>query len=366
VWVLTRHADVLAALRDPRFAADRMHGPDQLAAMGIQELEPLFATTRDMMLFLDPPDHTRLRGLVNKAFTPRVVEGMRARVQQLVDELLDQVAATGQTDLIQDLAVPLPTVVIAAMLGVPTEDRDRLKKWSDDFGFFIGSFSMSSDQLVSLQQSMTEFTGYFRARLAEVRKHPKDDLLSALASAEEKGDVLTEAELLSNCILLLAAGHETTTNLIGNGTLALLRNPDQKEKLQAGPSLIVGAIEELLRYDSPVQLTGRLIKEDIDFAGKQLAKGQEVLLVLGAANRDPERFPEPDRLDITRLDNRHLSFGQGPHFCLGAPLARLEGKVAISTLVHRMPALRLAIPGEDLQWQENQVLHGLKSLPLEF
>src|SRR5215212_10259773 len=338
-WVLTRYADVLGALRDPRFGADRMPDPDQLAAWGIQEFESLFASVKDMMLFLDPPDHTRLRGLVNKAFTPRVVEGMRARIQQLVDEMLDQVEGTGRIDLIRDLAVPLPTVVIAAMLGVPQEDREQLKVWSDDFGLFIGSFTLSAEALARLQQSMIEFVDYFRGRVAMARKHPKDDLLSAMAGAEEKGDMLSEAELFANCILLLAAGHETTTNLIGNGTLALLRNPGEKEKLQADPSLIAGAVEELLRYDSPVQLTARVPKEDVELGGKQIGKGQEAMLILGAANRDPERFPDPDRLDITRQDNRHLSFGQGPHFCLGAPLARLEGQVAIGTLLRRMPAL---------------------------
>ena len=363
-WIITGYADVLAVLRDPRFGAERTPNIDQLTEWGIPETYPLFNMVGKMMLMQDPPNHTRLRGLVNKAFTPRVVEGMRSRIQQIVDELLGKVESMGRMDIIRDLAVPLPTMVIAIMLGVPHEDRNQLKKWSSDFALFIGAFSVSTDELGRIQQSMGEFTDYFRGCVAEARKNPKDDLLSAMAHAEEQGDMLSEEELLANCVLLLAAGHETTTNLIGNGMLALLRNPDQKEKLQADPSLIVSAVEELLRYDSPVQLTGRVTKEEIEFSGKRIGKGQEIMVVMGAANRDPERFPDPDRLDITRQDNRHLSFGQGPHFCLGAPLARLEGQIAISTLLRRMPGLRLET--EELEWQQIQVLHGLKALPVLF
>lgn len=363
-WIITSYADVLSVLRDPRFGAERSPSIEQLTEWGIPETYPLFQMLHRMMLMQDPPNHTRLRGLVNKAFTPRVVEGMRSRIQQLVDELLDKVEPAGRMDVIRDLAVPLPTVVIAIMLGVPHEDRDQLKKWSSDFAVFIGAFSIPADELMRIQQSMAEFMEYFRGKIAEARKNPKDDLLSAMAHAEEQGDMLSEDELLANCVLLLAAGHETTTNLIGNGTLALLRNPDQKEKLQADPSLIVSAVEELLRYDSPVQLTGRVTKEEVELGGKRIGKGQEALVIMGAANRDPERFPDPDRLDITRQDNRHLSFGQGPHFCLGAPLARLEGQIAISTLLRRMPNLRLET--EELRWQQTQALHGLKALPVIF
>ena len=363
-WLVTGYNEASALFRDPRFSSARYPSEEQLEAWGIQHLMPLFGIARKMMLLQDPPDHTRLRGLVSKAFTPRAIDNMRAQIQSLVDEMLAPGLQRGEIDVIKELAVPLPTVVIATMLGVPREDRDQLKKWSTDFALFIGKFDLSIEEYAQLQESMLEFSDYFRARLAEVRMQPREDLLSALSHAEEQGDKLTEDEVLANCILLLAAGHETTTNLIGNGTLALLRNPGQKEKLQADPTLIGSAVEELLRYDSPVQFTSRVPLEPVELSGKRIGAGQEVLIAIGAANRDPARFPNPDRLDIARADNRHLSFIVGPHFCLGAPLARLEGQVALGNLFSRAPNLRLAT--KELSWQENHILHGLKSLPVVF
>jgi cytochrome P450 len=250
------------------------------------------------------------------------------------------------------------------MLGVPAEDLDKFKRWSDDFAAFIGEFTMSMERALAVQESIVEFAHYFRGIAAERRVEPRDDLLSALVTAEIQGDKLTEEELLANCILLLAAGHETTTNLIGNGLLALLRNPDQLDMLKSDPSLIVGAVEELLRYDSPVQLTGRRAREECEIEGKPITAGQEVLLLIGAANRDPACFSDPDRLDITRRDNRHLSFAHGPHFCLGAPLARLEGQVTLISLLQRFPKMSLAVADKEMQWRKNQALRGLEALPI--
>lgn len=363
-WIASTHAGASTILHDPRFQARRGMPVEELEALGFGELLPLIMTVRKMILFQDPPDHTRLRGLVNKAFTPRVVEGMRGNIQQLVDDLLDRVQDRGSMDVIADLAIPLPTTVIAIMLGVPAEDQQRLKKWSDDFGMFLGNFTITPEQLLEIQKSVLEFVDYFRGLAAEVRKHPTGTLLSGLVNATDQGDRLSEEELWANCILLLAAGHETTTNLIGNGTLALLRNPDQLRKLREDPTLVVSAIEELLRYDSPVQATVRMTGEPLELQGKQIEAGQHMLVLIGSANRDPARFAEPARLDITRADNRHLAFGYGPHFCLGAPLARMEGQIAINAMLKRMPDLRLA--SDDLHWQENHVLHGLKALPVEF
>ena len=363
-WVTADYETCASILRDPRFSAERIATDEQLEQWGISAIKPIVDIERRMMLFVDAPDHTRLRGLVSKAFTPRAVEAMRPQIQVLVDDLLSRVRGQGEMDLMRDLAIPLPTSVIISMLGVPQEDRPQLKKWSADFAIIIGSFEVSMEQWAQLQESMLEFKEYFRRLVRQVRQNPKDDLLSAMALAEVQGDRLTEDELLANCILLIAAGHETTTNLIGNGILALLRNPDQLEKLKANPSLIASAIEELLRYDSPVQLTGRTAREDLELDGHTIERGHEVITLLGGANRDPKRFADPHRLDITRQDNKHLSFAIGSHFCLGAPLARLEGQIAINTLLREMPGLRLAVEPERLEWQPNQVLHGLKSLPL--
>jgi hypothetical protein len=267
-------------------------------------------------------------------------------------------------DVIRDLAYPLPTIVIAEMLGVPAGDRARFKQWSDDFAVFLGSFNPTPEQQQQALASVLELKEYFRALVPELRRRPRGDLLSDLATAEEQGDMLSEEELLANCTLLLFAGHETTTNLIGNGLLALLRHPDQLHRLRAEPRLVGSAVEELLRYESPVQGTRRLAKEAVTVDGRRIERGQFVLLLLGAANRDPEQFPDPDRLDVTRSEVRHLAFGHGPHFCLGAPLARLEGQIALGTLLQRTPGLRLET--ETVAWREQFALRGLKSLPVSF
>jgi len=359
-WVLTRYDDVVAALRDPRlakeaiasFVAARFGAP--VPAMGLSRLDR------------DPPDHTRLRGLVSKAFTPRVVEGLRPRIQQIVDGLLDGVTARGSMDLIEEFAYPIPVIVICEMLGVPVEDHERFKGWSLDIArgldlIWLGPESEVGRRSVAARQSLAE---YFRGLIAQRRAAPRGDLLSGLIAAEEAGDKLNEVELLATCILLLIAGHETTVNLIGNGTLALLRHRDQLQRLQRDPGLIAGAIEELLRFDGPVQRTARIPSEDIVIGGRTIAKGEMVMPFIGAADRDPVQFPDPDRLDIGRADNRHIAFGWGIHFCLGAPLARIEGQIAISTLVRRMPKLELATAQPE--YRQSLTLRGLKALPVRF
>jgi cytochrome P450 len=335
-----------------------------------QHFRPFFTAVSSWMLMIDPPDHTRLRGLVNKAFTPRVVENMRGLVQRLVDEMLAAAKKQGRMDIITDLANPLPATVISELLGVPATDQRQFKAWSDDIALALSGIDTAAtkEELFALynlgQRSFLALSDYFRERVIELRRHPQENLLSALAQAEEQGDRLTEDELFANCVLLMIAGHETTTNLIGNGVLALLQNPGQREALSANPDLIVSAVEELLRYDSPVQKMGRIALADIHIAGKQIEKGQLVCFSFAAANRDPEQFESPNQLDIARKPNRHLAFGHGLHYCVGAALARLEGQIAINSILRSLPKLELA--NEKLEWHRNFTLRGLKSLPVAF
>jgi pimeloyl-[acyl-carrier protein] synthase len=359
-WVLTRYDDVVMALRDPRlakeaiaaFVAARFGAP--VPAMGLS------------MLDRDPPDHTRLRSLVSKAFTPRVVEGLRPRIQQIVDGLLERARGAGGMDLIEEFAYPIPVIVICEMLGVPVEDHERFKGWSLDIARGLDSVLLPPDSEVPRRSiaSRNALANYFRELIARRRASPRADMLSALIAAEEAGDKLSENELLATCILLLIAGHETTVNLIGNGTLALLRHPDQLRRLRDNPALIGSAVEEVLRYDGPVQRTARIPSEDVVIGGQTIGKGEMVMPFIGAADRDPAQFPEPDRLDITRTDNRHIAFGWGIHFCLGAPLARVEGQIAINTLVQRLPKLELATAAPE--FRQSLTLRGLKSLPVSF
>ncbi|HEU4793903.1 MAG TPA: cytochrome P450 [Nitrolancea sp.] len=363
-WILTGYADVLACLRDPRLSAERVGALRTLLPQEVVEkIRPMERVFESWMLFLDPPDHTRLRGLVNKAFTPRRVEAMRPHIQQIVDGLLNQVQANGRMDVIRDLAFPLPSTVIAEMLGVPSEDREQFRGWSSDI-IGISSMIIDPDRAVRAQNSILAMMEYFRQIVAQRRKSPRDDLISAMIAAEDQGKFLSDEELLSNCVLLLEAGHETTTNLIGNGLLALLRHPDQLRTLRENPSLIGTAIEELLRYDSPVQLTGRVATEDLEIGDKRISQGDTVILLFGAANRDPAQFPDPNILDLYRRENRHLSFGQGIHYCLGSPLARIEGQLAITTVLRRCPGLELT--GEPLEWRQAVSLRGLTAFPVMF
>lgn len=364
LWLITRYEDVLAVLKDARFVKDwrKALTPEQLAQ--VPPIPPVMEPLTHNMLDTDPPDHERLRSLVSKAFTPRLIERMRPRVQAIADSLLDAVQDRGEMDLIDDYAFPLPITVIAELLGIPAEDRNRFREWSN--AAVSGNATQEYLEEILIPH-MTAFNDYLLALFEEKRKNPKDDLVSALVRAEEAGDKLSEDELLGMVFLLLVAGHETTVNLIGNGVLALLQHPDQLQKLKDDPSLIKPAVEELLRYDGPVETsTERFAREDIDLGDTVIPRGEMVLVVLGAADRDPERFADPDELDITRADNRHLAFGKGIHHCLGAPLARMEGQIAISTLLDRMPNLRLASSPESLSWRPGMVIRGLKGLPVEF
>jgi len=358
-WVLTRYDDVVMVLRDPRFGRD---GFEHLLAAVYGDDRESGRLSRSM-LFRDPPDHTRLRALVSKAFTPRVIESMRAHIREIVDRLLDRVQDSHGMDVIADLAYPLPVTVICEMLGVPAGDQGAIRQWSSDVARSLDAIGMPSDAEIVTRgrAARRELADYFRRLLPERRRHPQDDLLSLLIAAEEAGDKLSEGELLATCILLFIAGHETTVNLIGNGALALLRHPDQLGRLRDDPALIHSAVEELLRYDSPVQRTARITNTDVEVDGRTIAKGSMVVAAIGAANRDPAHFPEPDRLDIARRDNRHVAFGFGIHFCLGAPLARVEGQIALGTLLRRMP--RMTVAGTPA-WRESSTLRGLTALPV--
>ncbi len=365
LWVLTRYADCVTVLRDAkRFSADpRDLAIYEMMMQGVGEQRPLMQMQRKWMLLLNPPDHTRLRTLVTKAFTPRVVENLRPRIQEIVNDLLDKVQDAGRMDVIAELSYPLPVIVIAGMLGVPVEDRDKFKAWTTDLARTLDPI-VSPEVLEAGDAATVAFTDYFKALVAKRRQDPQEDVLSALIAAEEQGDRLTEEELIATAVLLLGAGHETTMNLIGNGLLALFRHPDEMGKLKADRSLIPSAVEEFLRFDGPVQMTGRTALEDVEIKGKTIEKGQQAVIVLTAANRDPAHFTNPDTLDIARKDNPHIAFSHGIHYCLGAPLARVEAQIAIETLLRRFPNLRLST--EELEWRETVTLRGLKALPIAF
>jgi cytochrome P450 len=345
-WVLTTYEDALWLLKDPRFTKDH------------RKIAQAEETSLRMLLMVDPPDHTRLRSLVSKAFTPRMIEQLRPRIQQITDELLDAVEGQGTMDLIPAFAYPLPITVISEMLGIPARDRQQFRRLTQAI------VDMSEERGTKV---IEEFFGYIQALLAEKRAQPGQDLISGLIQVEENGDQLSENELMSMIFLLIVAGHETTANLLGNGTLALLQHPEQLQQLQRDPSLIPQAVEELLRYTSPVSLSDeRWATEDVSLHGKLIHKGDMVLAALIAANSDPQHCPAGEELDITRPAQQHLAFGKGIHFCLGAPLARLEGQIAFSTLFRRLPNLRLASDPMQLTWNANPMLRGLKSLPVAF
>jgi len=363
VWFLTRHADVETVLRDPRFSVERLRAPfirDNLERL------PAFiqqgAQTLRSMLVMDPPDHTRVRKLVNKAFTPRRVAALRGRVEAIVDELLAPV--TTRMDVIDALAAPLPAIVIAELLGVPPEDHRQFKTWAADIVAGIGQPGLGGRQAAAAPAAMQKLFGYLSEIIAARRAEPRDDLISAMVLAQEEDDALSDAELLATSNLLLIAGHETTTNLIGNGLLALLREPDQLARLRADLALLPTAIEELLRYDGPVQATIRVAREDVEVGGCAIEAGSLLLVGIGAANHDPDVFTDPEHLDVGRDPNPHLAFGFGAHFCLGAPLARLEGEVALRALLTRFAGLRLETDAP--QYRPNPVLRGLVALPVRW
>ena len=368
VCFLTRYDDVATLLRDhKRFCKDVNNtlSPEQRAQQPVPP--PMLRLLSNHMLNLDPPDHTRLRALVNKAFTGQVVTQLEARIQTIADGLLNRVHAKGSMDLIEDFAFPLPMIVIAELLGIPPRDRLRFRNWSTAFVTPSANLQRSAKKLAKAGQVMADFTRYMRQVFAERRQEPRNDLISRLLQAEENGDTLHEEELFSMMILLIVAGHETTVNLIGNGMLALLQHPEQRSLLQAQPAYLPAAIEEMIRYDGPVErATMRFATEDVPLGDQTIPRGDAVSLVLASADRDPAHFPNPDTFDITRENNRHLGFGLGIHYCLGSALARSEGQIAINTLLQRYPTLCLAAPPEQLKWRTIPILRGLHHLPVQW
>ena len=364
IWFVTRYDDVVTVLTDnERFVVDAKLAltEDELRAMDEASSLPNDDRVNTNLLTMDGEDHRRVRQLVAKAFTPRMVERMRPRIEEIADDLVDRVAPDGQMELVDDFAFPLPIIVIAELLGIPAEDRDRFRVWSNSF-----LLPPLTDELrEQFLRHTDEFVAYLDVLFAERRAEPSDDLVSALVLAEEHGDRLSENELYSMAVLLIVAGHETTVSLITNAVLALLGQPDELERLQADPSLMRNAVEELLRYDSPVERTiARWVTEDTQLGGQPIARGELVIAVVGSANRDDAQFPDADVLDLGRTANRHVGFGRGPHFCLGAPLARLETEIALETLLRRLPNLRLAIAEGDLYWRPIPLFRSLASLPV--
>ena len=361
VWLLTRHADVEHVLRSPAFSVDRRRA--QVIRENAGPLPPALLQEGGLrsMLVMDPPDHTRIRKLVNKAFTPRRVAALRPRIEAIVDELLASVAEREGFDVIHDLAAPLPAIVIAELLGVPAEDHRRFKDWSSQLVRFLGH-PRPDEVMDEFRAAMETLLAYLGSIIAARRREPRDDLISAMIQAQEESDALTDAELLATANLVLVAGHETTTNLIGNGTRALLVNRGELERLRAEPGLLKSAVEELLRYDSPVQATVRVPLEAVEVDGREIPADALVIASIGAANHDPAVFERPGHLDLGRTPNPHLSFGFGAHFCLGAPLARLEAEVAFGALFERFPELELT--GEKLRYRPNPILRGLEALPV--
>jgi cytochrome P450 len=357
-WLITRYADVLAALKDPRFTKDKQ----TLPAAKQPWIPSVFRPLTKNMLDSDPPNHTRLRALVQKAFTPGMVEAVRPRVQELTDELLGKALATAHFDLIAEYALPLPTTIIAELIGVPAEDRHRFHRWSAKV---VSLSPTAGPEMLFALPSVLAFLHYIRKQVRVRPRGGTTDLLGALVTAEESGDKLSEDELVAMIFLLLVAAHETTVNLIGNGTLALIENPVEEAKLRANNRLMKAAVEEMLRYYSPVELaTERWAREDVNFANTVIPKSELVFAGLASANRDPEQFEESDVFRVDREPNRHLAFGQGAHFCLGAPLARLEAQIAFSTLLRRLTRLTLATSRDRLRWRKGLVLRGLERLPI--
>ncbi len=367
-WIISRYDDVTAGLRQDgrQFSVVGQFGSylNALPEADRPRFEPLKQHFSIGLLHSDPPDHTRLRGLINQAFTPRVVERMRGRIEATVNALLDAVEGDGGMDVIQDFAFHLPAIITAEVVGMPPEDRHQFKAWSDDIASFSASNRMTVEVAERAQRSVLAVRGFLQEIAAQRRKQPREDLISRLVDTGDGKERPGEGELLSTCVTFMVGGHETTTALIGSGLLALLRNPEQLDRLRAEPDAARSAVEEFLRYESPNQRIIRLVKEDFELEGRQIRRGQRVMFLLGAANRDPAQFPEPDRLDVCREPNRHIAFGLGPHFCIGAPLARLEAEVAFSALLRRFPDLRLS--QDSPEWLPSYQLRLLKSLPVEF
>ena len=347
-----------------KFSAERSPTPEQLTAMGLSALNPIAQVMVRQMLFMDAPAHTRLRTLASAAFTPSRVERLRSHIEEITNSLIDSVAASGRMDIMADLAAPLPAAITAEMLGLPVNDRDQLKQWSADFAEMLGNFEHNPGRAMRILRSVEQMTAYLRAAIRRQDAKCASGLLGAFLSAEQCGDRLTEEEIIANTIITMVGGLETTTNLIGNGLLALFRHSEALERLRADSSLIPSAVEEMLRYDSPTQHTARLAPADCELGGKLIRNRQAVVAVLAAANRDPERFPEPNRFELGRKDNRHLAFGWAAHFCFGATLARIEGQVAFETILRRLRNIKLETC--KLEWRQNLALRGLTHMPVFF
>jgi cytochrome P450 len=366
-WLLTRYADVAAAFRDRRFSAARAGAfASRLTPEMRATLDPLVRNLSSWALLTDAPEHARLRGLVNRAFTPRVVEKMLPGIDELARLLVNDAveAGTGRSlDVVREVAEPLPVIVIGDLLGLPRSDRHLLKKWSDALAAFLGALRTTPEQIGAALAGVVEMEAYFREAIAARRRRPTDDLLTTLISAEDSGAILSEQELVSTCSMVLFGGHETTTNLIANGVLALLRNPGELAKLRAEPTLVDPAVEEVLRFESPVQRMGRLPLEDVTLGGATIPAGSRVFLVMGAAHRDAEAFRDPDTFDVARADNRHLAFGLGAHYCVGASLGRAEARAAFRELLGRFRAIELR--DAEPAWMDNATIRGVRSLVID-
>jgi pimeloyl-[acyl-carrier protein] synthase len=361
-WIVTRYTDIVTVLS--RLSADRTLTPEKLEDMGLGALSPIIEVMSRQMLFRDPPAHTRLRTLCAAAFTPARVAVLRQHIQDIADSLIDRFIGKGRADIVSDLAAPMPAIVTAEMLGVPVSDHEKLKQWSIDFAEILGNFQHDPDRVARVTASVRNMTEYFRAAIRQQETDPHEGLVHSLVQAQVDGVRLTEEEIIANCILTMIGGQETSTNLISSGLLTLLQHPEQMQILLDDPALIPSAVEELLRYESPIQHTARVAQDDFSLGGKFIRRGQTVVAVLAAGNRDPERFPNPDVLDVKRGDKGHLAFGWAAHFCFGAPLARIEGQIAFGALLGRLKNLELA--SEDFVWRENFGLRGLSGLPVRF
>lgn len=364
-WFITKHEDIFAALRDPRFSSDRIRPSyDRLSDEQRAAREPTFDVLLNWMVFMDPPEHTRLRKLVQPAFTPAAIEKMRPRVQQVVDEAMAEVVDKEHFDFIKDFAYPVPAIVIAELIGVPAEDRDLFKHWSDEILVLVFGASGGAERRVRAQKALVELSDYLTELIEKVRHEPGDNIITSMIQATDVEPPLSNKELVATLALLVFGGHETTTNLIANGTRVLLQNPEQWDKLRDNPQFIRTAVEEILRFDGPSKMEARVMAEDVEVRGKTLRKGDAVYLAQLAANRDPDAFENPDVLDIERSPNRHVGFGFGLHHCLGNFLARLEGEIAFTAVVKNLPGLRVSATEPEV-WHPTLMSRGMISFPVE-
>jgi pimeloyl-[acyl-carrier protein] synthase len=361
-WVVTSYSEVVTVLMN--CSADRAPLPTYLDRLGLSFLKPFAATMKQQMMFMDGAMHARLRGICSAAFTPRKVEGLRSVIESIADGLIDKFIACGRVEMVTEFANPLPAIVTARLLGVPVEDHPQLHSWVLDLAEVLGNFQHHPDRVAKIVRSLEDLKSYIAARMDEQRRCPDSGLISSLMAAEVDGHRLSDDEVIANTIITLIGGHETTTNLIASGLLTLIRNPESLELLRGRPEIVGSAVEELLRFESPVQHTARIAPVEMELGGKTIQEGSRVVAVLAGANRDPNRFPDPDHLDLLRLDNRHVAFGWAAHFCFGAPLARMEGQIAFNTLLRRLS--RPALVDTEWDWRENAGLRGLTKLNVSF